>query len=70
MINQKYVTELDKNDPLARYLDEFVREDKTLCYLDGNSLGRLPTKTINEINNFLNQEWGKQLVGEIGRAHV
>ena len=63
MINQKYVTDLDKNDPLARYLDEFVREDKTLCYLDGNSLGRLPTKTINEINNFLNHEWGKQLVG-------
>ena len=45
MINLKYVTDLDKNDPLARYLDEFVREDKTLCYLDGNSLGRLDRKS-------------------------
>jgi kynureninase len=30
--------------------------------LDGNSLGRLPKQTIENINDFLTNEWGKELV--------
>ena len=62
MISKEYVQELDKNDPLNKYIDQFVRTDQDLCYLDGNSLGRLPKKTVEEINNFLLNEWGKELV--------
>lgn len=56
------VAELDKNDPLASFRDEFYFTDSELCYLDGNSLGRLPKKTIEKINAFLTDEWGDQLV--------
>jgi len=36
--------ERDREDPLARYRDEFVVADEGLIYLDGNSLGRLPRR--------------------------
>ena len=54
--------ELDKNDPLHRYKDHFVVADPDTCYLDGNSLGRLPHATIKAINDFLTQEWGREVV--------
>ncbi len=62
MITKEYVQDLDEKDPLNKYIDQFVRTDEELCYLDGNSLGRLPKKTIDVINNFLLNEWGNQLV--------
>jgi kynureninase len=62
MITQAQVQELDRKDPLNKYISEFVKDDPTLCYLDGNSLGRLPKQTIENINDFLANEWGKELV--------
>jgi kynureninase len=62
MITQAQAQELDRKDPLNNYISEFVKNDPTLCYLDGNSLGRLPKQTIENINNFLTNEWGKELV--------
>ena len=62
MITKDYVQNLDKKDPLNKYVNQFVRADEDLCYLDGNSLGRLPKKTVEVINNFLINEWGKELV--------
>lgn len=53
---------LDKTDPLAHYPAQFVVTDPNQCYLDGNSLGRLPKKTIAAINEFLTNEWGPELV--------
>ncbi|MEI6041761.1 MAG: aminotransferase class V-fold PLP-dependent enzyme, partial [Actinomycetes bacterium] len=34
----------------------------TMCYLDGNSLGRLPKQTIKVINDFLIDDWGAKVV--------
>lgn len=62
MITKESVNLLDKNDLLSSYQNQFQVSDKNLCYLDGNSLGRLPLKTIEEINSFLKNEWGDQLV--------
>jgi len=62
MITQAQVQELDRKDPLSKYISEFVKNDPTLCYLDGNSLGRLPKQTIENIKDFLTNEWGKELV--------
>ncbi len=53
---------LDANDPLAKYKQLFQISDPNLCYLDGNSLGRMPLETIKRINSFLTDEWGRELV--------
>ena len=60
--NKNKIRDLDQNDPLSKYQNEFQISDKNLCYLDGNSLGRLPLRTVDRITSFLNEEWGKQLV--------
>jgi len=54
--------ELDTQDELAAFRDEFVIDDPNLIYLDGNSLGRLPKRTINFMRNTIEQEWGKRLI--------
>ncbi|MEO8362963.1 MAG: aminotransferase class V-fold PLP-dependent enzyme [Ilumatobacteraceae bacterium] len=57
-----HAEKLDENDPLAHYRDEFLISDPTKCYLDGNSLGRLPKRTIEIVNNYLLNEWGERMV--------
>ena len=59
---EEFVRELDLKDPLASYKKEFYIADENLCYLDGNSLGRLPKKTIEVTQDFLTKEWGQELV--------
>jgi kynureninase len=58
---------LDAADPLAKYKQAFQITDPDLCYLDGNSLGRMPIASVKAVNDFLTQEWGKELVD--GWAH-
>jgi kynureninase len=58
---------MDATDALAEFRDDFVIQDANLCYLDGNSLGRLPKRTIERVNDFLLNEWGRELVD--GWAH-
>jgi kynureninase len=54
--------ELDTRDELSSFRDEFLIEDPDLIYLDGNSLGRLPKRTILAIRNVVENEWGKRLI--------
>lgn len=58
---------MDGQDGLSAFRDEFFFADENLCYLDGNSLGRLPKKSIEKVNHFLTEEWGTELVD--GWAH-
>lgn len=58
---------LDAADPLAKYKQAFQISDPDLCYLDGNSLGRMPLASIKAVNDFLTHEWGTELVD--GWAH-
>ena len=60
--DRAYAEHLDANDPLAHFREQFVITDPNLCYLDGNSLGRLPIDTIERINDYLVNEWGTELV--------
>lgn len=53
---------LDKEDPLREYKNRFVITDPDMCYLDGNSLGRLPHATVQAISDFLTHEWGPDVV--------
>ena len=60
--DREYALELDRNDPLAHFRSRFVITDPDMCYLDGNSLGRLPHSTIIAINEYMTQEWGREVV--------
>ena len=53
---------LDTRDGLARFKSEFMVADPELCYLDGNSLGRLPKRTIDAVHRFITDEWGSKVV--------
>jgi kynureninase len=57
----KKALELDKNDPLAKFRDYFVN-DENLIYLDGNSLGKLPKKTIDLTAELVKNQWGNRLI--------
>jgi len=60
--DREYALELDKNDPLAPFKSRFVITDPDLCYLDGNSLGRMPHETVKAVNDFLTHEWAREVV--------
>ena len=60
--DRQYALDLDKNDPLAHFKSKFVVTDPAMCYLDGNSLGRLPHATVAAVNDFLTKEWGPEVV--------
>ncbi len=53
---------MDAADPLALFRGEFYIADPRLTYVDGNSLGRLPRRTIERLQAVLEQEWGKNLI--------
>lgn len=52
---------MDRADPLGHFRDEFVIRDG-LIYLDGNSLGMLPKRTISRMQDTLTQEWAQGLI--------
>ena len=60
--DREYALELDRNDPLAHFRSRFVITDPDMCYLDGNSLGRLPHSTVIAVNEYMTQEWGREVV--------
>nr|WP_255547977.1 kynureninase [Erythrobacter ani] len=53
--------ELDAADPLAKYRVHFILPDG-LIYLDGNSLGALPSATPAVMQRVIQQEWGEGLI--------
>lgn len=57
-----YARSLDRNDPLAEFRERFVIADPDMCYLDGNSLGRLPKATVDVVQRMTVEEWGGELV--------
>lgn len=62
MFMRQDALDLDAKDPLASYREKFVFTDPEVCYLDGNSLGRLPKSTVESINKFLIEGWGTKIV--------
>jgi kynureninase len=53
---------LDREDPLARLREQFVIDDPELIYLDGNSLGRLPKRSVERLRSVISDEWGRGLI--------
>jgi kynureninase len=54
--------ELDAQDELTSFRDEFVIDNPDQIYLDGNSLGRLPKRTVHFMQNIIEHEWGTRLI--------
>lgn len=52
---------LDKIDPIAHFKNQFALPNQVI-YLNGNSLGPMPTSCIESINNLIQNEWGNGLV--------
>jgi kynureninase len=57
-----HAQELDRTDELARFRDEFAIDDSNLIYLDGNSLGRLPRRSVARLREVVDREWGQRLI--------
>lgn len=55
------ITALDKADPLAKKRLEFDLPTNTV-YLDGNSLGALPTVAKSRIADVVSEQWGNHLI--------
>lgn len=58
----QYARYSDQQDSLADFRNRFYIKDPGIIYLDGNSLGRLPVKTIETINRITRLEWGESLI--------
>ncbi len=56
-------TALDAADPLARFRDEFIVADPEVAYLDGNSLGMAPKRTLARLTDVVNGDWATGLIG-------
>lgn len=63
MISRAVAKEFDANDSLASFRDEFVIPDDDLIYLDGNSLGRTPKRTVSRLREVVEKEWAADLIG-------
>ncbi|MBN2499549.1 MAG: kynureninase [Anaerolineales bacterium] len=58
----EFAWEMDAEDELARFRERFVIDDPDLIYLDGNSLGRLPSGTPTRLRMLVEYDWGERLI--------
>lgn len=58
--------EHDHNDRLARWRDEFHVADPELAYLDGNSLGMPPKRTLDRVDRLMREDWAGGLIRSWG----
>lgn len=64
-VDENYLSkaeQLDREDPLASFREQFIVPEPGLIYLDGNSLGRLPANTADRLNDVISRQWGKSLI--------
>jgi kynureninase len=57
-----FARRLDAEDALASFREAFVIADPDLIYVDGNSLGRLPRRTVERMRTAVEVEWGHDLI--------
>ncbi len=61
ILTREYLAELDRQDPLAGYRDQFDLPPGHI-YLNGNSLGVLPKAAKVRAREVVEQEWGQGLI--------
>ena len=60
--SKDYAVQLDEQDKLASYRNDFVISDPDLVYFDGNSLGRLTKASVERAKQITEEEWGRELI--------
>jgi kynureninase len=60
--NPGFARQLDEEDSLSDFRNQFYIDDDKTIYLDGNSLGRLPLKTKTLIAEAVEKQWGTDLI--------
>ena len=53
---------LDATDSLATWRQEFLIDDPELVYLDGNSLGMTPKRTVIAVRDVVEGQWARGLI--------
>lgn len=61
MITSETLSNLDREDALAPLRDQFDLPEGVI-YLDGNSLGPLPRRTLARLIDVAREEWGQSLI--------
>ena len=61
MITRETLSALDGEDPLDPFRDQFELPDGVI-YLDGNSLGPMPRRTLARLIDVAREEWGQSLI--------
>lgn len=59
---EAYAMKLDREDPLGALREEFSIQNKSLIYLDGNSLGMLVKDAAEDVQEEVEHAWGVQLI--------
>jgi kynureninase len=58
----EFAKQLDAEDTLASFRDQFLIHDPSLIYLDGNSLGMMPKVAQEKAKQVIDEGWGKDLI--------
>ena len=61
-IERQTAEQLDNHDSLASWRQEFLIPDPELIYLDGNSLGMTPKRTVAALHTAVEQQWAGDLI--------
>lgn len=61
MITSETLSALDREDPLGPFRDQFELPEGCI-YLDGNSLGPLPRRTLARLIDVTREQWGQSLI--------
>lgn len=64
--SRAYAQKLDEADELAAYRNRFFNADSNLIYMDGNSLGKLPLRAMDRVEQIVKEEWGTKLIRSWG----
>jgi kynureninase len=62
----EFARKLDERDELSQFRSQFLNAEPGMVYMDGNSLGKLPLRTIGRVEEIIRQEWGTRLIRSWG----
>ena len=62
MITRDDALALDAADPLRAFRDRFHIPDPSVIYLDGNSLGMPPRRTLERLTEVFHDDWATGLI--------
>jgi kynureninase len=65
-IYKEFAEKHDLSDELSHFKERFDNSNDFI-YLVGNSLGKLPLDTINNVNQTVKMDWGKDLISSWNR---